>query len=225
MTSEDFIAHFDKMLRLMESELSLPAYFLDKIAREDDWSFIIKVHALIEAAVTSQLSLNLDARLRTVFEKIELSNSQTGKVVFAEAMGLLDSKHRRFIRRLSEIRNSVVHDIKKVSFNLQDYFKELDPNQRKSFTEALTSFADTPSVADSWKPLVETEPKIVIMIGTIILLWKCITDVRQAQYEQKSTNLAIEFAHSVEQLLSSHVSASDQIQAQQYNTADRYRSG
>ena len=46
------------VLQVLESELNLPPQFLERLRLEDDWSFVIKTHALVEAAVSHQLSQN-----------------------------------------------------------------------------------------------------------------------------------------------------------------------
>ena len=42
-------------VRTLGTDIGLPIGFLEGLRAEDDWSFIIKVHALIEAAVSHLL--------------------------------------------------------------------------------------------------------------------------------------------------------------------------
>jgi hypothetical protein len=196
--SEKKLDSIKHILALIEGELSLPLGFLTKLYREDDWSFIIRSHALVEAAVTKQLSSSLDARLTSVFQKLALSNAQTGKIVFAESMGLIDSTHKRFIRKLSEIRNFVVHDISNIVFDLKIYLNGLDANQKKAIARDLSFFASTPQSEKFWLQQTYSDPKFAIWTSTIFLLFKCISDTIRADIAQEKKKLAVKLLESIE---------------------------
>jgi len=57
---------------------------------------------------------------------------------------LLSDKHRRLIRTLSEIRNSLVHDIKNIGTTLDDYVAQLNRQQHQNFIEAILLDFDSP---------------------------------------------------------------------------------
>jgi hypothetical protein len=125
-------------LEALEKDLRLPRGFIWRLLDEDDWSFVIKLHALFEAALTHALvhKLGVEA-LRDVFAKTELSARKTGKVAFARALELLDKSERRFISELSELRNTLVHDIENVGFKYSKYIERLDAKQRQAFVDAF----------------------------------------------------------------------------------------
>jgi hypothetical protein len=101
----------------IEHDLGLPTNFLWNLQAEDDWSAIIKLHALLETAVTHLLVQFFGHdELEDVFANMELGNTRTGKLVFLSKLDCLSKDNRRFIRKLSEIRNKLVQDIK--MFNL-----------------------------------------------------------------------------------------------------------
>ncbi len=134
----DFYAQVIEPVRQLEVELGLPSQFLERLEHEDDWSFVIKTHALIEAAVTHALVVQTGlASARDFFSRLELSNSKTGKVALAEAVDLLRSEERRFIRSLSELRNVLVHDVKNVGIELRAYFAGLSKDKRKTFAASF----------------------------------------------------------------------------------------
>ena len=59
----------------LERELSLKEDFLIKLKDEDDWSFIIKLHTFIEAAVSHLLSKALGHdKLLGIFTRLEHGN-------------------------------------------------------------------------------------------------------------------------------------------------------
>lgn len=75
-----------------EKELSLPNNFFLNLLNEDDWSFVIKLHAVLEAATTFLLvRISRNENLETLFSNIELSNKKTGKIAFLEAYNLLEA--------------------------------------------------------------------------------------------------------------------------------------
>jgi hypothetical protein len=160
----------------LEEELSIPAGFLQAIYKEDDWSFVIKGHAFLEAAATHLLtSLAGDRKLEKVFSNLELSNTKTGKLAFLKALSNLSKSERRLIRQFSELRNMLVHDISQASFNLKDYALSLDTKQKQSFVKSFSYFLtggeiDLKDKKISVEEYVIKEPKKSIWFSLILLL-------------------------------------------------------
>ena len=123
----------------IENQLGLPTGFLRGLYdREDDWSFVIKSHAFLEAALTHLLADHLGKEdLLPVFAYLETSNVRTGKLAFVKAFDLLDKGARRFIHTLSELRNDLVHEVSNVGFNFATYVAQLSDKQRKEFVDAF----------------------------------------------------------------------------------------
>ena len=132
-----FIENFPKLdsfLTPLESELGLPSAFFRGLLDENDWSFVIKLHSLIEAAATRLLVVALDKpELEEIISHIELSGKTTGKLAFFKSLDLLDSKSIGFIRSLSEIRNKLVHDVSNVNITLEEYVESLNDSGKKGF--------------------------------------------------------------------------------------------
>jgi hypothetical protein len=109
-------------LAALENAFGLPAGFIDALRNEDDWSLIIKSHALLESACADMLCHQLGKyELADVFAQLEMSNKRYGKAAFISALSLLSKAERRFISELSELRNLVVHNASNVAFSLRDY--------------------------------------------------------------------------------------------------------
>jgi hypothetical protein len=123
----------------IENQLGLPAGFLRGLYdHEDDWSFVIKSHAFLEAALTHLLAEHLGKEdLLSVFAYLETSNVHTGKLAFVKAFDLLDKGARRFIHTLSELRNDLVHEVSNVGFNFATYVAQLSDKERKEFIGAF----------------------------------------------------------------------------------------
>jgi hypothetical protein len=121
-----------------EQELGVKPGFLSKILEEDHWSMIIKLHALIEASVSHILQAKLQQpKLKSIFERLELSNKSTGKLEFAKALDLLDSEQRGFIRALSVLRNYLAHDPRQTEFNLKTHMMSMNSQKRNSLKQVL----------------------------------------------------------------------------------------
>ena len=129
MNSED-----KKRLAELEMKLVLPSGFCESLLSEDDWSFVIKLHAVFEAALSQLLSHHVGhPELQEIFARLEISNSSTGKLAFAKALGYLEDEERRIIRSWSELRNLLVHDVTNTSFDLKTHIALLTAEQKKRF--------------------------------------------------------------------------------------------
>ena len=79
-----------KAIAQLESDLGLEPTFLPRLTEESDWSFVIKAHALVEAALSHLLGAAMrDPRVTKIFQRMETSNATTGKLAFIKAMELL----------------------------------------------------------------------------------------------------------------------------------------
>jgi len=159
----------------LEAELRLPSGFLQSLPSQDDWSFIIKCHAFIEAAITDLLVTSTGREeLREPLSHLELSHPNAGKAAMAGSLGLLDKAERRFIRAFSELRNNLVHDVRMVNFDLPAYVASLDANQFKAFVEAFgyvtggTDFEHEGEVVRI-SEIARRNPKIMIHFGVLLL--------------------------------------------------------
>lgn len=122
----------------VEGRLGIRSGFFEDLAREDDWSFVVKAHALLESSCAAFLTDYLGKpELADIFARLELSSKDTGKVAFTKAFGLLNDRERRFISALSQLRNLLVHNVKNTNFSFEEHIGGLDKNQRKSFVESL----------------------------------------------------------------------------------------
>ena len=116
----------------------LPKSFFEDLKKDDDWSFVIKLHAIFEALVTDLIRVELGRNeLADLLTRIELSGRPTGKLEFAKKLSSLNEKEVKFIRTLSELRNDLVHNIKNVGFDLDTYVTKIDKNKLKSTSKAF----------------------------------------------------------------------------------------
>ena len=165
----------------IENQLGLPTGFLKGLYdHEDDWSFVIKAHAFLEAALTHLLADHLGKEdLLPVFAYLETSNVRTGKLAFVKAFDLLDKGARRFIHTLSELRNDLVHEISNVRFTFAAYVSSLSDKERKEFIGAF-DYALVEVVQASQRPMddqlrgtldriVLTAPRLALVAGVAMI--------------------------------------------------------
>jgi hypothetical protein len=157
----------------VENEVGVPVGSFGSLLKEDSWSFVIKLHAFFEGLLSNLLAQSLHREeLRDAFSYLELSNSRSGKLVFAQKMNLLDKPSITFIRSLSELRNSLVHDPRNVTFNMNEYVHEMDANQRKSFKKRFgTAFSDEENDQRELDTLLDGKPQAVLYLGALKIVY------------------------------------------------------
>lgn len=170
MPTED---SFHRGIESLEQDLQLPSKFLARLTDEGDWSFVIKAHALVEAALSHLLAAAVrDRRVTRIFQRLETSNETIGKLAFIKAMGLLPDRQLKFVKHLAELRNQLVHDVSNTGFTFNTFVGGLDKGQRKKFREAFTWRVKPRSDAplDDWQEQAFDSPKYAIWINVVLLL-------------------------------------------------------
>ena len=171
-----------------------PTDLLSRLRDEDDWSFVVKLHALIEAVVTNMLTKILDDdRLEAIFSEMELSNKKTGKMAFVKQMKLMPEKHRRFIHSLSELRNACVHKVANISFDLKSHVKTLNKQQWTSFVKSFAFFYDKQEIIVEnmtvrREDMVKETPKIIIWLGAVEILKDLYIEKQKAHFRIERRN-------------------------------------
>lgn len=169
----------------LEVELGIPKGFFNSLMEDNDWSFVVKLHAFLESAVTILLTETVDPKLENVLAQLEMSNKKTGKLAFLSALEILESRSYRFISKLSELRNELVHNVQKISFNLTEYVKNMDKQQLKSFMISYCPFGDEGfEKKDKWVNSAKREPRKYIWNGATYLFTR-IYNIRQIAFSEK----------------------------------------
>ena len=132
----------------LEKELRVGAGFVERLFDEpSDWSFIIKVHALSEAAMTHLVTIALRREeLRDVIARLDMGDQRRGKLVFAERLDAIDKDLAGFLRALGRLRNQYAHGIKNVSLRIEDLVNSFPTNERDTFWRQLAYFAPSDEV-------------------------------------------------------------------------------
>jgi hypothetical protein len=189
----------------LESKIGVPENFFRSLNETDDWSFVIKLHALFESACTHLLLFHFrEPELSEVFSRLELSNKVTGKIAFLGRLELLNQRNRRFLSSLSELRNSLVHDVRNAQFSLPAMVASLeaaevrnlaigfspyemhirqfpyDPKMKLGYKEDLQAQATIESVVKRFSG----DPKYHIWIGAYEVLGSIVDMYSYSNYKQ-----------------------------------------
>ena len=130
-------ALFEEIARF-ERRVGLPSRFYLGLLEESDWGFVIKLHSLFEGAATHVLNLRLGSgKLESALAHLDFSDTRYGKSRLLLDLGIFSKEQYTFLRRLSEIRNLLVHQVKNVSFSFENYIGSLDNNQFRSLCDQI----------------------------------------------------------------------------------------
>ena len=149
--------HIFRDIASFERCLALPEGFYGRLLKEDDWSFVIKLNALFEAACAHALVTRLTApELIDQFARLELADRDRGKVKFLSSLGCINDEQAKFLRRLAELRNSLAHNVSQVSFTFDFYVSGMDSNQKKQHAKVFGHGCNDPIPVDGKRiPLVK----------------------------------------------------------------------
>lgn len=121
----------------LEKELGLPKGFFNGLVHEDDWSFVIKLHALYESALAYVVGHKLGEEVAEIITRLDM-NGERGKVAFARALAIVTDDEVRFLKLLSTLRNRCAHGVRQaVEFSLPSYVEGLSRDARKEFLRAV----------------------------------------------------------------------------------------
>lgn len=190
---------FDQFLLEIERELGLSREFIISFLKEsDDWAFVIKIHALMESAVSQLLSNSIgDYRIRKVFDRLELSNIKTGKMAFVKELDLLTLEQQSFIKYISELRNQLVHNINNVKFNFGEYLNSLDDNQRKILVRNVIPFAPNERAKERWRELVLMDTKSAVWFAAFSLIFFISMDIKKMKADHEYKNDTMRYLEDI----------------------------
>ena len=135
MTSE-----FEMMLAA-EHRLGLPLLFYPKLLQEkDDWSFIVKMHALFEGVLNQSIRHTL--RFPEVCRRANPSGwermTYPEKLNLALKLQILEPDYFNFLEVLGRLRNKAVHNLRFIALDLRSYSeKQIDSPDKRKWLNAM----------------------------------------------------------------------------------------
>jgi hypothetical protein len=137
---------------------------------DTDWAMVIKLHAAIEATVTEVILAHTNQGvLRSVIERLPLSDNQTGKGRVAVELNLITSSQFSFLRKFSELRNNLVHRLENIDFDLKKYFEGLDKEQRRAWKKAI-AWQERGMKQDVLADTLDQNPKLALFLSVFTMI-------------------------------------------------------
>lgn len=131
---------------------------------ENDWTCIVTMHAMIETGLSGALVKHFQSpELSRVIGRLNMSNTATGKIAFAKALKILKPETIAFVRKLSELRNLCVHDVRNFKFDLNKHVAGLSVEKRNELMNPIWELV---------KPEAKSKvtPKLALFVGTLTVM-------------------------------------------------------
>lgn len=169
-----------------EQRLGLPQGFYYALLKEDDWSFVIKLSALFEAACTHILVKRLHApKLEDSIAELDHGNSKYGKITLLKKLGAICTEQSTVLRTLATLRNELVHDVKNVRFSFIEYVasrnKDQTDNLVKSFGLGVMETISFGNEAIQHRDFVLNNPKLALWLTLAEVLACLYLEIEGAQ--------------------------------------------
>lgn len=181
----DYTARIWKDVAEFEKILALPERFYYSLLQEDDWSFVIKLHALIEAAATQAICTAINCpELIDNIATLDIGNAQHGKIKLMTTLKVITAEQAGVLRQLTELRNHLVHRIQNVGFSFGTYLTELSDEKRKATVKKF-GFGIKDSVSHDGKQLSRYE---FVLREPVLSLWLTMAEVIACMYLEFERN-------------------------------------
>jgi hypothetical protein len=155
----------------LTEKLELPKKFYERLLREDDWSFVIKLNALVEAACCDALAARLHApELATCFATLDLGHTKHGKVALLRSLKALTKEQSMVLQLLYELRNKLAHSVSTVDFTFSDHVQAMKKEQLNSFVKRLSYGVKPNPKFQSVEEFVTLNPKTSLWLSTAVVL-------------------------------------------------------
>ena len=145
----------------------LPDSFLEDLLQGDDWTYIIRLHALLETAITWALEIHLQPHpIGDFLARLNFAGRGSSKLELAEQLGILDQDSRKYVSGINTIRNRLAHNIRHLRFDLARYVEDLSEEHRRQFVSNCCALVDPKIAADTLK-----EERVSNIPAPKLILW------------------------------------------------------
>lgn len=185
----------------LSTQLGLPEKFLHRLREaDDDWSFVIKCHALLESGLSYLLA-------SVVFGKPEVQSTlsqvdTSHKIKMCSDLEQFEAEDRKIMRWLSNLRNELVHNAHKVTFTFEENLKNKD--RADVFAETFRSVWNDPvtikGVPVSRKQFTLENAKLTVWSWLVLVLGEIELSRRKSEYEKHKTAANATLLNTYEEL-------------------------
>lgn len=192
-----------KLFAWMKDTLEVSDVFMNRLSSDDDWSFLIKTHALVEAALNHILVLRFGSpETQKIVEQMQTSNQKSGKSAFAKAFGILAQESLKFIQILSELRNNCAHHVKNYHFDIRAYLSKFNDDQKKSWLDCLTHGMAKESKGSDMtvRQAFWNDPRMAILSATTYVVLQCLIHEKDLNLMEAVSDARAEKAKQLDEL-------------------------
>jgi hypothetical protein len=136
------MSDFDTQFSAWLSEVvGMSPAFVAALEQDDDWTFVVKMHGVLEAALNHLLLCEMhNPDFEKVIVRLDAGNDEQGKLAFIKAGKLLSADSCLFVKMFGKLRNAAVHNFRNFDLNLRKHLDACDTNQKGNGMTALTSW-------------------------------------------------------------------------------------
>ncbi|MCI5132552.1 MAG: hypothetical protein D3904_13825 [Candidatus Electrothrix sp. EH2] len=157
---------------------------LGSLAGESDWTFIVKSHSLVESLINKLLISKINKiELKRTIKFLPLHDRKTSKIDILKSYNLFDKDAYLFLRKFSELRNSIAHSFDNVNFDFSEYYKQLDKNQKKTWLDTVTWYTEDneTETRQLWSGVLDEKSKYAFWIALQYLLFDIYFEIHLAK--------------------------------------------
>jgi hypothetical protein len=157
-------------------------FLTDLLLDADDWSFVVKAHALLESIVCTLLAMHL--RKRPLEEVLAEEVEMKARIGMTRALEITTGQDRKMMHALGNLRNRLVHNAKDTNFTFQEYLKNKDV--RRTFSDTFghlwpDTIPDEPPVTRS--EYVAAHPKFAVFASVLHIAMYVMQELSRIQTE------------------------------------------
>ena len=156
----------------IQEEVGVSSQFMGAIySKDDDWSMVIKLAALLEATTSLAIQRELGRDGLSSFVDSLPMRGERGKLGLAKSLGLLDQRTHAYLDELFRMRNSFAHDPRNAGMSIAQYLSNLTSEQRINCEKRLYPI-DTLERPTEGRPGFPPElaPKMNVWVSSMLVL-------------------------------------------------------
>ena len=156
----------------LEESLGLSKDFFHKIFSDEfDWSLVIKLSVIIEAAIDRLLKIYFENLPENFISKLNI-NGSAGKIQLLSDLSLINQQEKNRIIEIFKIRNKFAHRIEFIEKNILQYYLKLNQEESQNFFQRLLTGENNPNKPNPLKEQISNTntPRIIFFTACIISL-------------------------------------------------------
>lgn len=180
MTNSETFDTLDQAIRLRVAEHNLgdiskilglnQQVILDLIDEPSDWSFVIKIAVIVEAALTQAIASRLDTtELQNHLNRLSVGG-RTGKIQLSSDLGMLGPKAVARLKSIASLRNVFAHDVSVIGLSLGAYVESLSKQEKLRLLSELLGIDGKEQSSSTAEISAETARHIVWVASVLSLL-------------------------------------------------------